>query len=208
MACGRTPNESLLPGFAVLALAAAAILLWRVLIQVRSALAGALLVLALAGPWYARNLVVYRNVSGTHEEFDGIGFKEALAAAPRIDWVATTSSLARGSLWTGKNSFTSFSRATLNIMLFLLLVAVGAWGLRIREGPSTERIVFASVVVFLSRSHTLHAPASTGRSVSRSQALNLLGEPERNRNNSRVGGRTTVHVRVNFREELGIIGIA
>jgi hypothetical protein len=134
--------------FALLAFAAAAILIWRRRMHVKSALAAATLVLALAGPWYTRNLIFYKNVSGTQEEFHGIGLRQALAAAPRINWVATTSFLARSSLWTGNNSFTTFSRRTLNIVLALLLLAVAAWGLRRDVIQPAERIVFAAVVLF------------------------------------------------------------
>jgi hypothetical protein len=134
--------------FALLALAAAAIMIWRRRAQVKTVLAGTLLVLALAGPWYTRNLVLYGNVGGIHEAFDGIGINQALAAAPRIDWVATTGFLARSSLWTGNNSFTSFSRSTLNIVLALLLAAVAAWGFRRRVVAPAERVVFAAIVLF------------------------------------------------------------
>jgi hypothetical protein len=107
-----------------------------------------MLVFALAGPWYARNLVLYGNISGTYEEFDGIGIRQALAAAPRINWVATTGFLARSSLWTGNNSFTNFSQSTLNIVLALLLLALAAWGLRTRVIQPAERIVFTAIVLF------------------------------------------------------------
>src|SRR5712692_6775322 len=134
--------------FALLAFAATAVLIWRGRTRVKSVLAGAMLVLVLAGPWYTRNVVLYKSVSGTHEEFDGIGLRQALAAAPRMNWVATTGFLARSSLWTGNNSFTSFSRTTLNIVLVLLLLAVAAWGLRSAVIPPVERIVFAAIVLF------------------------------------------------------------
>ena len=134
--------------FAVLALVATAILIWRSRTRVKTVLAGAMLVFALAGPWYARNLVLYGNISGTYEEFDGIGIRQALAAAPRINWVATTGFLARSSLWTGNNSFTNFSQSTLNIVLALLLLALAAWGLRTRVIQPAERIVFTAIVLF------------------------------------------------------------
>jgi hypothetical protein len=134
--------------FALLALAAAAIMTWRRRAQLKTVLAGTLLVLALAGPWYTRNLVLYGNLGGTHEAFDGIGIRQALAAAPRIDWVATAGYLARSSLWTGNNSFTSFSRSTLNIVLAFLLAAGAAWGFRRRVVSPAERVVFAAIVLF------------------------------------------------------------
>jgi hypothetical protein len=134
--------------FVPLAVGVGAMLTWRRRVRAKTALAGAMLVLALAGPWYLRNLVLYRNLSATHEEFDGIGIRQALAAAPRIDWMATAGFLARGSLWTGNNSFTTFSRTTLNIMLALLLAAAAAWGLRVRVSQPAERMLFGAIVLF------------------------------------------------------------
>jgi hypothetical protein len=134
--------------FALLAVAATAILIWRRRTRVTTALAGGILVLALAGPWYARNLVLYKNVSGTQEEYDGVGVWQTLAAAPRIDWMATAGFLARGSLWTGNNSFTSFSRSTLNNMLVLLFLALAAWGLCRSLIQPAEQIAFAAIVLF------------------------------------------------------------
>jgi hypothetical protein len=134
--------------FVPLALAVAAILIWRGRLRVKTALAGGILVLALAGPWYARNLALYKNVSGSQEEYDGIGIRQALAAAPRIDWAATAGFLARGSLWTGNNSFTSFSRTTLNAVLALLFLALAAWGLGRRLIQPGEQIALAAVVLF------------------------------------------------------------
>jgi hypothetical protein len=141
-------TKSYFLAFALPALAAAAIMIWRRRARVKTALAGGILVLALAGPWYARNLVLYKNVSGTHEEFDGIGMKQALAAAPRIDWVATTGFLARGSLWTGNNSFTSFSRSMLDAELALLFLALAAWAFRRHAIQPAEQIVLAAIVLF------------------------------------------------------------
>ena len=134
--------------FALLAFVATAILVCRHRIGVKTALAGGILVLALAGPWYIRNLVLYKNVSGTLEEFDGIGIKQALAAAPRMNWVTTTGLLARGSLWTGNSSFTSFSRSTLNIVLALLFLALMAWALNRQAGQAAEQIAFAAIALF------------------------------------------------------------
>lgn len=134
--------------FALLAFVSTAILVWRGSTRVKTALAGGILVLALAGPWYIRNLVLYKNLSGTHEEFDGIGIKQALTAAPRIDWVSTAGFLARGSLWTGNNSFTSFSRSTLNIMLVFLFLALTAWAFDRLAVQPAEQITFAAIALF------------------------------------------------------------
>jgi hypothetical protein len=134
--------------FALLAFAATAILIWRRRARAKTGLAAGILVLALAGPWYTRNIVLYKNVTGTQEEFDGVGIRQTLATAPRIDWVATAGFLARGSLWTGNNSFTSFSRSTLNIMLVLLFLALAAWGLGRLAIQPAEHVAFAAIVLF------------------------------------------------------------
>ena len=134
--------------FAVLAAAAAARLLWRRRTSWGSVLPGAALVLALAGPWYVRNVALYGNIAGTHEAFDGIGIRQTLAAATRMDWLATSGFLARASLWTGNNWFNSYSRTTLNLMLALLALGVAAWLGRRRQVQPAERTIFAAVVLF------------------------------------------------------------
>ena len=133
---------------AVLAFVVAARMIWRRRTNLRTVLGATILVIAVAGPWYARNLVLYRNVSGTQEEFDGIGLKQALAAAPHMNWPATIGYLARGSLWSGNNSFTSFSRSTLNTVLILLLLAVAVWSYRKDLIRPAEQMVFAAIVWF------------------------------------------------------------
>jgi hypothetical protein len=112
-------------------------------------LLGMALVVPLAGPWYARNALLYGNVSGTYEAFTGVGIKQALAAAPRINWPATAGILARGSLWMGNNSGTSFSRATLYMMLVLLALAMAAWARRTAQIGPAERSVFAGIATFI-----------------------------------------------------------
>lgn len=112
-------------------------------------LLGAALVAAVAGPWYLRNVVVYGNVSGTYQEFTGVGVKQALAAAPQINWPAAAGSLARGSLWMGNNSGTSFSRATLNVILVLLALAITAWVCRLTLIRPAEKAVFAGIAVYV-----------------------------------------------------------
>ena len=133
---------------AVLAFLATMILIWRRRTSIRTVFGAAMLVIALAGPWYARNLILYGNVSGTQEEFDGIGLRRTLAAAPHMDWAATIGYLARGSLWTGNNSFTSFSWSTLNTVLALLLLAVAVWSRRKDLIRPAEQSVFFGIVLF------------------------------------------------------------
>ena len=133
---------------AVPAFAAGAMLVWQRRVPVRTVLAAAGLVILAAGPWYIRNVNLYKNLSGTHEEFDGIGIRQALAAAPQINWSATAGFLARSSLWTGNNSFTSFSRSTLHVALAFLFLAFVAWLFHRRAIRPAEWIVFGAVLTF------------------------------------------------------------
>jgi hypothetical protein len=135
--------------FLVFAVFAAGVMLWQYRSRIRRLLPAAALVVVAAGPWYARNIVLYGSVGGTPEALDGIGVRQALATAPRIDWPATAGYLARASLWTGNNWFNSYSRNTLNLLLALLAIAIVAWLWRYRTTQSAERTVFAAVVLFL-----------------------------------------------------------
>ncbi len=143
--------------FALLALAVTVALLWRRRTRVNTVLGGAMLVLALAGPWYIRNVVLYGNVGGTHEAFDGIGIRQALAAAPHIDWVATTGFLARGAIWTGNGSFASFSRSTLDIVLGLVFVALAAGVSADTQSNRPSDLCSPQSSCFPPRLRTLHA---------------------------------------------------
>jgi len=127
--------------------AIALVFVWR-RVRWQTVAAGIGLVAAIAGPWYLRNFALYGNISGTHEEFDGIGFRQAIAAAPRINWASTAAFLARGSLWTGNASFTSFSKLTLDIILALLFLAIIFWMRERRAIRPAERIVFITTVFF------------------------------------------------------------
>jgi hypothetical protein len=76
--------------------------------------------LALAGPWYARNLRLYHNLSGLLMSNAGISPRQVIASLPKIDWTRTLPYMLRATLWTGNSSFTDFGAATLNCLLVLL----------------------------------------------------------------------------------------
>ncbi len=85
----------------------------------------------LAGPWYARNFVRYGVFTGTQESRAGIGLPDVLRAAPSLHWPAVIWSSLRGSLWTGNNTFSTLSAATLDLIiagsvLALLLFALSS----------------------------------------------------------------------------------
>ena len=106
-----------------------------------------LLAAALAGPWYLRNLSLYGSVTGMVESVNGVDARAVAAALPRISWLETIGYMARGSLWTGNNTFSTFSRFTLNLMLALLCAGLVV---RFAKGrPSAAgRVVFAGMAVF------------------------------------------------------------
>lgn len=135
--------------FALWAAAVVVAMIWRGYTRLKPMLLGTALVVVVAGPWYARNAVLYGNVSGTYEAFTGVGIKQALAAAPRINWPAAAGILARGSLWMGNNSGTSFSRATLYMILVLLFLAIAAWACRSTQIRPAEQTVFAGIAIFI-----------------------------------------------------------
>jgi hypothetical protein len=137
--------------FLAFAFLAVAIALWLLLskkIRPTLLIAPAILVAVIAGPWYARNLALYGNISGTLEQFHGIGVRQALAAAPHINWISTAGFLARGALWTGNHSFTTYSRTTLNLVLALLALGMAAWCTRSKSITTPERDVLTGIVLF------------------------------------------------------------
>jgi hypothetical protein len=100
----------------------------------------------LAAPWYERNLILYRNLSGTVESTSGLGLQQLLSAAASLPWPASIDYITHSSLWTGNNSFTTFSSATLNAMLLLLALGVILCArARLR---AAEWLTMAAVVLF------------------------------------------------------------
>lgn len=89
------------------------------------ALAAGLAPLLMAVPWYWRNLTVAGSLSGTQESAAGIGLVQVIAALPQVHWSDAIATLGRGALWTGNNSFMTFSRNSLNLEWLLLLAGIG-----------------------------------------------------------------------------------
>lgn len=128
--------------------------------------------LAIAGPWYLRNLV-RGNLSGMQETARGAPIGELVRAALRVPWLQTAWSTAHSALWTGNNSYLAFSSSTLAIMLALLAVAT-VWyarhARRTRFQPlervalgglalMTAGLTYATVVFFWASSGAATTPA-------------------------------------------------
>ncbi len=100
----------------------------------------------LAGPWYARNLTLYGNLSARVEESAGVTTAVALKSLLDIPWLKSLAFMARATFWLGNASFTDFSVATMNTVLLLLTIGLI---LSLRR-PVLKREVFlwAPVIVF------------------------------------------------------------
>ncbi len=134
------------------ALLAVVLVLWSWLrrgAQLRAVLAAAA-AMALAGPWYLRNVVLYGSFSGLQQSASGTGLSDTVRAALSIPWPATIWASTRGAVWTGNNSFTSFSAATIDLFLLLCLLAGACWLLTRGQAarPSAEWLVAAGLGVF------------------------------------------------------------
>ena len=105
-------------------------------------------VVALAAPWYARNLILYNNLTGMVEATGGLGLPDYWTAATTMPWMNTMTSMAHGSLWTGNNSFTSFSAATLNVILVLLFIGAGRFISTVHRNRTAAWIVILAIVFY------------------------------------------------------------
>jgi hypothetical protein len=110
--------------------------IWLVLtdrISWKTSAIGAVLVMCAASAWYLRNLLLYGSISGTQQSVAGVGFRQAVAAFPHINWFRSLGEFAMWSMWTGNWSFLSFSKATLWAELLLLSAAFLTYLLHIQR---------------------------------------------------------------------------
>ncbi len=104
----------------------------------------------LAGPWYLRNLLLYRDLSGLLMTSAGTTSSQAVSSLTRVDWSRTIPYMLRATLWTGNNSFTSFSVVTLNCLLVLLAAGLAMYVLQaVRRAPvPAEWAVLGAMAVY------------------------------------------------------------
>jgi hypothetical protein len=118
-------------------------LLWKRRLRWTGAAGFAGLLLATAAPWYARNAALYGNLSGMQLTVRHGSLGELASAALRLPWGSLVLPTARGSLWTGNNSFIGLMLAA--IAAAAVLYVVGAR----RNPPSVaERIALAAMACF------------------------------------------------------------
>jgi hypothetical protein len=145
MAAGLLIKSSLLVFFP-LAFAAPAALFLRGKWRIRDVALSVGIIGSLAGPWYLRNILMYRNLTAT-DETSGMGLREMARTAAALPWIKSIAEMAHGALWTGNNSFTTFSRVTLDAVLALLAVALLLYTLRARRNFS-EAVTIAAIVFY------------------------------------------------------------
>ncbi len=80
-----------------------------------------------AGPWYARNAVRYGTISAMQELREGVDPAQALQAIRLEKLPAAIDACARDALWTGNNSFRSFSVNTLRAVIVAWAAALVLW---------------------------------------------------------------------------------
>jgi hypothetical protein len=116
----------------------------------RRAVAGVMLAgVLLAVPWYVRNLVLYHNLSATVESTSGLSVFQLLKTATAVPWIESIRYMAHSSLWTGNNSFTTFSSMTLNLALLLVAAGLVLYFIYARR-DAAEWITIAAIVLFSS----------------------------------------------------------
>ena len=135
------------------ALFAVGAVVWMVLRR-RATLSAAVVtvaaVIGLAGPWYLRNILFYHSLSGMQQSAAGIGPAQVLRAALDVPWPHALAASARGAIWTGNSSFTSFSSATVDLVLWMILAALAIWLWGSRSSPDRrpEWLVAAACLCF------------------------------------------------------------
>jgi hypothetical protein len=103
------------------------VLLLRRRLLLRPMLTFFVVLFTLAGPWYARNVLMYHNLSGMQETMGGVQLSALVASGTHLPWIRAGWGLLLGSLWTGNNSFRAFSRSTLVMLLLPFCIAAISW---------------------------------------------------------------------------------
>jgi hypothetical protein len=81
----------------------------------------------LAGPWYVRNWMLYGNWSGMIEATRGTGMRKAIANVADVPWASSIWTMLHSFVWTGNNSFLSFSQRTIELYLFVIACGLSAY---------------------------------------------------------------------------------
>lgn len=130
-------------------LAALAYLRWRSRLPSKTVILSLLIPIFLAGPWYGRNLLLYKAFAGLQEQVDVSSRWSVLQVFLYINWPRTLLNSARWSLWTGNESHLAFSRLTLDLELLLIVAALILFALQIRKSRSIELWTLLAALLFI-----------------------------------------------------------
>ena len=122
---------------------------WRSLLSLKTVITSVLITLSLAGPWYGRNLLLYKSLAGLQEDVGVQSSPDVLYAFQHMNWSKTLLDSARLSLWTGNESHISFSQNTLNLELLLLLAASVLFAVQIRKARAAEIWTLLASLIFI-----------------------------------------------------------
>lgn len=97
------------------------------------------LVVAISGWWYARNYLLYGNLSGLQEVTltSRLSVADRIGMAGRVPWLTAWRSMFKQHIWLGNMSLMELSRQTYQFAYFL--ICVGAAGLGIRGVAALRR---------------------------------------------------------------------
>lgn len=123
---------------------AVALVLWKARRQV---VVFGVLLTAVAGPWYTRNMLLYGTLLGLQPAVASIPQGTVAEAFLSLNWPAAIPGLARAVLWNGNASFTTYSAGTFDVMIGLLLAGVLLLA-RARGEPVTGVLVLSGSAVF------------------------------------------------------------
>jgi MFS family permease len=122
---------------------------WRSRLPAKTVVISLLITLVLAGPWYGRNLVLYKTVAGLQEDVGVTRHPNVLYAVRHMNWPKTLLDSARLSLWTGNESHVSFSQTTLNLQLLLIAAALILFAVHIKKARQAELWTLLAALVFI-----------------------------------------------------------
>lgn len=74
--------------------------------------------------WYARNVMLYGNISGMQEQLTPMNAGDLFSGARQIPWGASIGETFRGALWLANNSFNQWSVWQVNLVIVGLLLAL------------------------------------------------------------------------------------
>ncbi|MBI1899236.1 MAG: glycosyltransferase family 39 protein [Acidobacteria bacterium] len=119
-------------------------------VSLRALLTFCVVLLALAGPWYTRNVLLYHNVTGMQETMGGAPLFALTVSGVQLPWIRSGRELLLGALWTGNNSLSTFSYSTLMLVLAGYCAAGTFCAYRISRGRlgTSERLLLCGCMTY------------------------------------------------------------